>query len=203
MRYVALTPSQKQMKRDYKVEQLRRDRTRDPTGADIAWTVNEYDDWSMFSDWAAYDAMQELGRDATPSEIFERTEEIWIAWAETKIPGLLARIDALVGTEVERTVYLPPRIDPAEHEQLGIYWTVPGAGDDVTTYEDSDRELERVVYRARVDADNVDKWVTVANNLMYGLDKEAEVAFIRGAPLFVYSAETDTTIYEIDDWRRA
>lgn len=101
-----------------------------------------------------------------------------------------------------RAVELPLSVNPVEHPSLGPYWATDPEGADVYGNVSARGTTQTVVYRARVDLENVDKEGTILANMTDTTDSEHEVRFYEGAPVYVYDVTLeDGTVLEINDWR--
>jgi hypothetical protein len=98
-----------------------------------------------------------------------------------------------------RHVVLPLNIDPATHTNLGIYWA----------YEEDAAEAhwggkgQKVIYHGNIDLEYVDKAGTLYANVAISTgEEEKEVRFFKGAPIWIWSVTLqDGTVVDIDDWR--
>ena len=236
---LALTPQQKQLKRQYKLEQqMAADKV--PSFEEV-WTevlrynyeydykhaldMTEADDEDVllwmedqgieipeepdgYSD--DYDAFMELVNQHREAAKRELVEEHFKAEARLLYDEALTRVTQwLDGQDCWRAQALAPSVDPTEHPQLGTHWTFDD-NSEVLDYiiEDSIKDVppnaQKVVYRARIDLQNIDKAGTMWANFTFGVGDlgEQEVRFYKGAPIYVYSVELeDGTVVEINDWR--
>lgn len=174
----ALTPEQKQLKRQYLLEQQQT--------ADKIPTLEEVTDY-YFVDYGDYREDEGM------------SEEEFRGMVEQLYDEAVVRIRRLHGEDVYRGIKLPAGVDPHTHDGLGRFWSLSREGVMNAVPEDPS-----VIYHARVDDDYVDQGETVwANSAPFQGPDEEEVRFHTHAPIWVYGFFWPNGDYvEIEDWRR-
>jgi len=180
--YTALKPDQKAKKRQYLLEQFRRE-DRIPTWEE----VREYILVEAFPD--------DYPEDIPDEEHYEMIAEQYEGEYDASVDLL---IQGMEGHDCWRAVKLPAGVDPTKHDDLGIYWSWEETG--AFPYNAAgDGAL--VTYHATIDWKYVNKEATVIQNVTRS--EEMEVRFYQHAPIFVYDVTLeDGTVLEINDWRR-
>lgn len=220
---LALTPQQKEKKREYLLQQQRKldqlPSFEDVVEAHLFQLETDAEEFSaaLFSeveDWSEEEVLEYLedhGISVKPNPDFDQLRqevrknevlEELKAELEADYEGAVDRVTrVLQDQECWRAVTVPKNVDPTQHTNLGIYWA----------YEEHAAEAHwgepgknAVTYHAEIDLDYVDKAGTIFANTWPRLgEEEAEVRFYKGSPIFVYDVELkDGTVLDINDWRR-
>jgi len=224
--YVALTPQQKQLKRQYKLEQQRQQdyvpsfrEVREEVFAVLAPTVLEAYTEGIQSQLTIDDAANEAYRqqidttEMTDRELEELGKRLIEEMAtkqalqdierEVKVQysSITRRLSKLTAQDCWRAIRLSSSENPQQHSDLGVYWTTRKTA--AKDYWGDTREGQRVIYRARVDSQQVDQFNTIMANVQPIWGKyEDEVRFFQHAPIYVYDCTLeDGTVVEINDWR--
>lgn len=217
-RIYALTPEQKQLKRQYKLEQYNNDNEipsfedaislmsyeidKEAENYAYEFTRVEADDddvqqWLAQQDITPDTADMDLdqlieGHRETVSELLSLAEgrERVLEEMQGLYDEAVYRVEhELDGADCWRAVTLPATVDPQTHEGLGVYWAY-----DEHAAEAHWGELGKqpVTYRARIDTRYINKSGTISANVDPSTgETEKEVQFFPGAPIYVY----DVTIF--------
>lgn len=217
--YIALTPEQKELKRDYLLEERIEHWNKIPVTFEAVFTgpvqylfEDELEQRLMMEgfeyDAVGYDEAEAALREEMMSELREHYD------------AALRALQYRYGKDAWRTIVLPPQIDPAQLEGIGIYWATDENEAVPLDYAGGRGEVPWR-FRARIDEQFVNVPSTLAANLAGLLTGNwtdtNEVRFYKHAPLHVYEAErlnqlpSDAhgsgiaveDIVTINDWRRA
>jgi len=198
---VALTPEQKELKKEYLLQQQK-------SSNEIPSFEYIVDNWEALTDYSIdtmsiemhvtqYMRRNNVDEDEAFDVVIDRMVDDYDA--------AVARLNRLQGRQCWRVITTPAEVDPAEHTGLGVYWSYRKAA---AKPHWSDEKGQTLRYRARIDLKNVDLTGTVVANIdpETGAD-EKEVRFLKHVPIYVYDVEVldGSKVVEtipIKAWRR-
>lgn len=198
----SLAPARRETIKDWKLEQ-QRGSNEVPSFEKVLELMKTTDGWANEMENAEI-----LGRgrgfEKGSPEWEEAVEKEMAVDLEERYHDVLWEIDDLDGEDCWRAITLHKGVDPRSLTGVGEYWARdPDAAE--AYWGRFGKGMRQVMFRARIDSENIDKSGMVYSNLDLSTgETEKEVRFLKHAPVWVYDVELeDGTVVEINDWRRA
>jgi len=206
----ALTPSQKEKKKDYLFQQEFKSSKDIPSWEEVWEEIQRYLDMEeeayyldhKWEDIEDEDEREEVKQEAYDEVLEELEETYWGQYDEAKY-----QLDRLEGLIVWRSISLEEGVDPTKLEGLGIYWAYEEHA--AEAHWGKGKHQVSVKFSVEVDPKSVDYAGTMWARTSPGTgDVEKEIRFIKHAPIYVSDVEFMSgphkgEVIEINDWRRA
>jgi len=130
---------------------------------------------------------------------------------ELAYSDIVSWIERINGDDCLRAIAVPEGTDPLTVNPLGIYWSMYSEGADTYWKNEENNSLSiTLIYRGKIDMQNIDFLETIAVNIHN--PEEHEVRFEEGAPIYVYdvtiiggerwSHDAPENVLPINDWRK-